>query len=293
MTTTDLGEEAWAAQFRAAADQATSTVTFDAVRTLDGVHRRLDRGGRAAPPRRPPGLRMALAGLATAGLAGALVIGLPGSDPSSTTPFSVNAAAADVTIADSGEAFTITFGDLSADPRNVAAALAQQGVDADVTFVPASPSLVGDLVATGESPEAAGRVTYEYRDAGEASGDVVSMTIPKDVADDVEIGVGRRAEDGETYVTAAQSAALPGEVLHCVPVQGKVRDLLPGLRATGVELLWRDPDNRDAAAEDVLDHYVNAATPWAPDTVLITTTLTPPEESALSAGYRAALAEGC
>lgn len=243
----------------------------------------------ARSARRTP-FRLGAGGLVVAGLTTALVLGPPDSAPGGPL-FSPTAARAAVTVTTRADDLRITFGAPAADPRDVQAALDAAGVGARVTFVPSSPSLVGELVVSGGSSEAARRLRHTYREGQEATGDVVALDIPRDVADEVEIAIGRRARPGELFTSSAASAAMPGEALHCVPVDGRVGDLLPGLAATGVVLRWRDPDGEDATADEVLDEYVNATTAWAPGEVLVTTTDDPPP--APSDSYAAGLRQGC
>ncbi len=227
---------------------------------------------------RRPTVRIAAAGLATAGLAGVMVVGVPGSEPSSSIPFTAQPALAEVMVDRDGERVTLTFGELWADPRNVAAALAEAGVTGKVTFVPSSPSLVGRLVALGESRAAAGQISMEYDDGDAVSNDIVSLSFPASLTDDIQVVIGRRAVDGELYTSSAADATAPDEALHCVTVYGSVRDVLPALQASGVKLHWVNSSYEPTSPGEVMDEYVIDAIPMAANEVKIATHAEPPEQ---------------
>lgn len=243
---------------------------------VDAITSERSRRARRRAPSRYVSLGGVIVVLAIALAAVPMLLPDAGDTPGETarsSAFRLEPAAAAVTVVEEGGVRRIEIANLHADGDAIMAALREQGLDVSLTIVPASPSLVGARVATGESAADAGRVTYEYVEGSTAAADVVALNVPLDYRGQLEIGIGRRAHAGEPYATAAVSAAEPGEALHCVDLYGgaTVRELLPAIEAAGVRVTWRNPDNREVPVDEVLDLYVNGATPLAAGAVLILT----------------------
>jgi hypothetical protein len=122
----------------------------------------------------------------------------------------------------------------------------------------------------------------------------LAVRIPLDYRGRLGLDFGRRARPGEQYTSAALSAELPGEALHCAGVAGRrVREVLATLDRRGVYAIWRDPGNRTVPVGQVLDRWVASTIPWAPGQVLFMTAQQPPDRGELTPQYLALLRRGC
>lgn len=242
--------------------------------------------------------KLAISGVAIV-LAAAAIVVVPAVLPADETngpsgPLNVDSASAQVSVSEEAEAYAIEFANLHADSEAVGEALREHGLAITVDFIAVSPSMVGELVAASDDGSDSARVSYEYRRGEEPSGDVVAARVPLDFRGQMQLTIGRRAEPGEMFESSAVSAMEPGEALHCVSLyDGRtVREILPALDERGVRVTWRDYSNQPVTVDDVLDQYVNSATPYAPGEVLITTIEDDPAPN-LSPQYQALLRSGC
>ena len=228
-------------------------------------------------------------GLAACGLSiGVLPLGEGGTGPQER-PFLVDAARAEVEVATEDDRMQVRIGNPDVDERDLAAALAAAGVPATVTFVPASPSLVGDLTTT----EGGRDVTYQEEGAG-TEDDYVVLTLPAHTSEPFNLWIGRVAEPGEDYATAAITAEAPGEVLHCIPVAGqRIAEARELIRQAGVTSLWRSPGNDEVdPAELGQDLWVTSVVPWAANEVIVFTDDGAPQRG-FTAEYEKSLRQGC
>lgn len=255
---------------------------------------------RARAHRRRRRARWLAAGLAAAaGLAVVLGVGPRGGSegPGQVAgPLRVDPASAEVTVRATAGEYVIRVGNVLADPEAVREALRRHNLDVQITFSPASPSSVGKLNVSFDTHGylKRNRVRWEYGRGDGVNGDFVAVRIPLDYRGQMGLDFGRRARPGEQYNSAALSAQLPGEVLHCAEAEGwRVRDVLATLDRLGVYAIWRDPGNRTVPVGEVLDRWISSSTPWAPGQVLFFTSEDRPDQSDLTPEYLASLRRGC
>jgi hypothetical protein len=134
-------------------------------------------------------------------------------------------------------------------------------------------------------------------------GDLVTVRVPLDYRGELGIAIGRRVRPGEHYQSAAVSAQLPGEALHCADVEGRrVRDILPVLQQRHLRARWhvttptgllRTPTGRFVPLEQVLDWWVAGTTPWAPGEVMISAVPKQPDLSGIDPDHLALMRRGC
>ncbi|WP_380162004.1 hypothetical protein [Kineococcus sp. R86509] len=240
-------------------------------------------------PRRRRWLIASAVGLAACGLSiGVLPLGGGTNDPQQA-PFLVDAARAEVQVSTENDRMQVRIGNPDVDERDLAAALAAAGVPASVTFVPASPSLVGDLTAS----EGGRDVTYQEEGSG-TENDYVVLTLPAHPSEPFNLSIGRAAMPGEDYISAAITAEAPGEVLHCIPVEGQrvatARDLIG---QAGITSLWRSPGNDDVDPADLDQNLrVTSVVPWAANEVIVFTDDGEPGRG-FTAEYEESLRRGC
>lgn len=269
-----------------------------------------------------------LVGAAVAALivAVALALAPPG------TPGAPDLAAAKVSVDKTSDHYDIRLANVLADPRAIQEVLRRNGLEVTIQFVPVSPSAVGKLQGTGQAgsrsacrstqrpwPMArdikSGRiagcgtlrdphgVSWVYRQGATIADDVVAVRVKLPFHDALQLTIGRRARPGERYQAAAYDATAPGEALHCADIHGRrVRDILPELQRRHLRahwLPWRAPLGLPDQARgfvplaQVLDQYVDAAVPLAPDEVMIRVA---PKQSAVAPYSPAELAQlgrGC
>lgn len=214
-----------------------------------------------------------------------------GGDPRST--FVVAPAAAIVEAEESERAVTIELANLHADPVEFERILRDEhGLDVSLSVVPASPSNVGVLAVGGG--DGSMDVDVTYTEGRTPADDTVSLEIPADLSDSIELGIGRRAHDGEPYVAAAATAAEPGEALHCLDVFADVPagELARSIEARGVEIVWHHVDGYYPSADEVADRWVVAVTPFADGQVLVSVD-DERKPAELTPGYLEHLTEGC
>lgn len=201
--------------------------------------------------------RLALgAGLAFAVLL-VLMVGLPGDR-------SVAPAAADVDPIDvDGISYiAVTFTAYGEDTSAVEADLIALGLDITIDLVPASPTLVGELVSFDASQPLDGAWDGDYTKDG-------VLYLPASYGGTMHLRVGRPTEPGEAYVSAADPLA-PGEALHCTDLIGMpVAEATLVLTEAGLEPEWRI-DDKVIEAPDA-DTFVEAVASTSPTSVIVWT----------------------
>jgi hypothetical protein len=228
----------------------------------------------------------------------AIVLGLgPSAGPDSPPvgPLRVDPASAKVTVHKSAGFYEIRLANVLADPEAIREALRRRGLNVKIQFIPSSPSLVNKEVASYQTPGGDRRVRWSYRRASRVEGDLVTVRVPLDYQGELGIAIGRRVRPGERYESAAISAQLPGEALHCVDVEGKrVRDIVPILQQRHLRARWHRSDQGEfVPLERVLDWWVDDTTPWAPGEVMLSVVPEPPDLSGLSPDYLTRMRQGC
>jgi hypothetical protein len=236
----------------------------------------------------------------------AIVLGLgpsrgPGSPP--VGPLRVDPASAKVTVRKTTGFYEIRLANVLADPEAIRQALRQRGLNVKIQFIPSSPSLVDKEVVSWQDPGGDRRVRWTYRRASSVEQDLVTVRVPLDYKGELGIAIGRRARPGEQYESAALSAQLPGEALHCAEVEGRrVRDILSVLQQRRLRARWhittptgllRTPTGRFVPVERVLDWWVAGTTPWAPGEVMISAVPEQPDLSRLDPDHLALIRRGC
>jgi hypothetical protein len=247
-----------------------------------------------------------LVAAAAAAVALAAVLGLgprggPGSPP--VGPLRVDPASAKVAVRTTAGFYEIRLANVLADPEAIRQALRQRGLNVNIQFIPASPSLVDKAVASYETPGGDRRVRWTYRPSSSVEQDLVTVRVPLDYHGELGLAIGRRARPGEQYESAALSAQLPGEALHCADVEGRrIREILPVLQQRHLQARWhvttptgllRTPTGRFVPLERVIDWYVDGTTPWAPGEVMISAVPQQPDRSRLEPDQLALVRRGC
>ena len=136
---------------------------------------------------------------------------------------------------------------------------------------------------------------WSYRQASSVEGDLVTVRVPLDYQGELGIAIGRRVRPGEHYESAAISAQLPGEALHCADIEGKrIRDIVPILQQRHLRARWHLSDQGQfVPLEQVLDWWVAGTSPWAPGEVMISAVPEQPDLSSLSPDYLTRMRQGC
>ena len=171
-----------------------------------------------------------------------------------------------------------------ADPTRYRAEFAAHHLDITLTLVPASPSLVGTLVYSGQSAGAdITPITAQGKcyTGGGGSACPVGVRIPAGFRGQAQLAFGRAARPGERYETTAPATA-PGEVMHGMRFQGDtVSQVLAMLRERDVTVPVFNYARQGYARN--LSHvpgswYVYDAAPWASQQVMLFVgpTKTPP-----------------
>ena len=235
---------------------------------------------------------------ATTAVGVAIVLGLgptggPGSPP--VGPLRVDPASAKVTVRKTAGFYEIRLANVLADPEAIRQALGRHGLNVKIQFIPSSPSLVDKEVASYETPGGDRRVRWTYRQASSVEHDLVTVRVPLDYRGELGIAIGRRVRPGEQYQSAATSAQLPGEALHCADVEGKrIREILPVLEQRHLRARWHVSDpGAFVPLERVLDWYVGGTSPWAPGEVMISAVPERPDLGGLDPDHLALMRQGC
>ncbi|MFF5208602.1 hypothetical protein [Streptosporangium sp. NPDC000396] len=229
--------------------------------------------------RRRPGWRIALPAVAL--LAATVTVlswtsALPGFGPKPVAALDIK---------QEGGYFVIEVKDLYADPENYEAQLNAAGLDVSLRVIPATPGLVGSILATAPDDE----VIDEFKTiepAGKCDkvgGCPIGLKIPVGFTGTAYVTLKRQAKPGERYSSFTSFDAL-GEPMHCVPYLNKtvaeVRALLKERGLTIQKFMVSDPRSTEASdyemASSVPDSwYVHGGTLIEPGKVTIDTHSTP------------------
>lgn len=147
-----------------------------------------------------------------------------------------------------------------------------------MNLVPASPSIVGTVVYTGQSAGSSPIQTITAKGrcytGGGGAECPVGVRIPADFHGQAEIVFGRAARPGEQYESTAVSATVPGEVMHGLKFVGDtVTQVLALLRPRHVTVAVYNYEKQGYGGVNA-HHvpgtwYVYDATPWAPGQVML------------------------
>jgi hypothetical protein len=217
------------------------------------------------------------AALAVAGLV-ATSIGAPGQHlgPVSIGPPKAQAAALEFTR--HGHYINVIVRNPVADPRRYRAEFARYHLNIGLTLVPASPSIVGTLVAESLSAGASQLkpITALGRCFTGGGGDVcpVGVQVPLNFRGSATLVFARAARPGEAYESTGEATAR-GEAMHGLDFQGKtVAAVLAMLAGRGITVAsWRV--ERAAGCYTEMRHsvarnwLVYQAVPFAPGKVLL------------------------
>lgn len=192
----------------------------------------------------------------------------------------ITLAAAALTVTHKGEYIDVRVRDPLADPKRYRAELAQLGLNVKLRLVPASPSIVGTVVAMSLSEGSTGRDISTITAKGECEtgggGDQcpVGIRVRTDFAGKAEITFGRAARPGEQYNSSAPVNA-PGEAMHGMTFRDqRVSEVLAALKKRNVTV----PEYRSitGTTSNVLrpdqvppTWYVHDGVPWAKSQVLL------------------------
>lgn len=237
--------------------------------------------------------------LATAGLAGAAVAvtALARDDgrtpnPVQTRPNPHVALAAALSFTPKGDYIDVRVRDPLADPERYRAEFAAHGLKVNLSLVPASPSIVGTVVATSTSEGTTNDdiTTITAKGECETGGGgalcPVGVRIRTGYKGTADITFGRAARPGEQYSSTA-SATAPGEVMHGMTFRKhRVGEVLAALKQRNVtvpEYRFEDGNQSKIRRPDQIPDtwYVHDAAPWAKNQVLLFVGPTPtsPESS--------------
>jgi hypothetical protein len=217
------------------------------------------------------------AGLAVAGLI-ATSIGAPGQHlgPVSVGPPKAQAAALEFTR--HGGYIEVVVRNPVADPTRYRAEFAKYNLNIGLTLVPASPSIVGTLVAESLSADAGQLkpITAPGRCYTGGGGDVcpVGVLVPVDFHGSATLVFGRAARSGEQYDSSGDVTA-PGEAMHGLHFEGKtVAAVLAMLARRGITVpSWRVERGSECYTDmrrSVPGNWlVYQAVPWARGQVLL------------------------
>jgi hypothetical protein len=162
-----------------------------------------------------------------------------------------------------------------ADPRRYAAEFAAHHLNITITLVPASPSIVGTVVAMSESSGSdLMPITAVGRCWTGGGGNVcpVGVRVPLGYRGTADLVFGRAARPGERYESAGVVTA-PGEAMHGLDFKGKtVAAVLAMLRARHVtvpQYRYLSATGSEEPAKVPGTWYVYDGVPWAPGQVLL------------------------
>lgn len=203
------------------------------------------------------------------------------------------AVVAEIEVTATEDHYEIEIVTLGENTSKVESDLLALGLDVTIDFVPVSPSLVGKVVATTDSSTSS-RGDWEYVESDDFSTPGV-LRIPTDFDGKLGLHIGRAAEQGEAFVSAAISALEPGEPLHCTNVEGMtVAEAAPVIAAAGVTVEYYDTNGEGTPLEGhIPEHwYIVSTTPTAGGVVQVELATTLPPDGR-TAEYLAHLNEGC
>ncbi|NYH54384.1 hypothetical protein HNR06_003973 [Nocardiopsis arvandica] len=179
------------------------------------------------------------AALAVGGVAATALFD-PFADEGSSLPLGPEPAAAAVLDVSVEEGVVVAeVLDPTADAEAYAAEFAEHGLDVTLRFVPASPTVVGNLVYLDDNMTGEGTderdvevVTSPGECTPQGGGCPVGVRIPEDYDNPVEVVFGREPEAGEHY-ESTNAATAPGEALEGMEpagmTVGELRDALAGV----------------------------------------------------------------
>jgi hypothetical protein len=197
-------------------------------------------------------------------------------------------AAAGVEIQRQGGYLVATVVDLNADPEAMRAAFRERGLDIDLTLVPVSPSLVGEIVAMSDDRPGIEHLPDKARGCPEELRcGPIGLRIPLGWSGHADVTLGRRARPEEMFVSSG-SAFAPGEALHCVTgvIGATVASARAELSRRGIEPIWH-ADERGygrilESPDSILDWVVVNAIPASAGSVHLFAEEAPPRESAVT-----------
>jgi hypothetical protein len=238
-------------------------------------------GRRARRPGRPAkriliGIPVAAA-LAVVGLI-ATSLGTPGQRLGPITVGPPRAQAAALSFARHDGYIRVIVRNPLADPRRYRAEFAAHHLDIRLTLVPASPSIVGTLVAETLSADSGQldpiTAIGKCYTGGSGSACPVGVKVPIDFRGSATLVFGRAARPGEQYESAGQANSR-GEALYGLHYQGRsVAAVLAMLARRGVTVpQWRVQRAGQCYTEARLEvpptWVVYQAVPWAPGQILL------------------------
>jgi hypothetical protein len=249
-------------------------------------------------------LRLIAVGVTAAALALAMAVALPAVLPAGG-PGSAPSAAAGVSFTDRGDYVIARITNPAADVAQMEAAFAERGFDIKVTLIPVSPSLVGTIPYVGEDGAAQQSWAEEPQiltgpgcvSPGGGADCPIGLRIPAGFQGQASITVGRPAEPGEVYTSAADATA-PGEALHCSGIPGMtVERALPLLQQHGLSALWRSDSGRGGIGDNtdpstIANQFVTDATPASSNKVYLFVSPDKPDYGSV-ATYMSLLDHGC
>ena len=232
--------------------------------------------------RRYPSLsRMWHRGAVAVATAALIAVGILIAAPRLTSP-----AAAGVEITRQGGYLVATVVDLNADPDAMREAFRERGLDVDLTLVPVSPSLVGEIVAMSDDRPGIENVPDRARGCPEELRcGPIGLRIPLAWNGHADVTLGRRAGPGETYVSSG-SAFAPGEILHCVTgvIGAEVANARGELSRRGIRPIWHADEEGYGrildSPDSILDWVVVDAVPASAGSVHLFAEESAPRESA-------------
>ena len=233
-----------------------------------------------AAPARHPARRWLLAGIpVTAGAAALLAVIVSGGAPPAAGPGPATAQVMSFTTR--GGYIDVIVRDPVADPRRYAAEFAARRLHITIRLVPASPSIVGTLVASsGSFGGGLTPITAVGRCWTGGGGNVcpVGVRVPVGYRGTATLVFGRAARPGEQYESAG-SVTAPGEAMHGLHFRGRtVAAVLAMLRARHVtvpQYRYLTAAGSQEPAKVPGTWYVYDGIPWAPGQVLLVVGPTP------------------
>jgi hypothetical protein len=133
--------------------------------------------------------------------------------------------------------YVVQVKDIYADPENYEAQLRAVGLDVSLRVIPATPGLVGRILATDDK-EVVDQIKTIDRPGpcDKVGGCPIGLKIPVGYAGSAYIRLGREARPGESFQSGTSISAL-GEPLHCVPHLNKtVAEVRALLKERGIAI---------------------------------------------------------
>ncbi|MEV0351605.1 hypothetical protein AB0H88_38035 [Nonomuraea sp. NPDC050680] len=133
--------------------------------------------------------------------------------------------------------YVVQVKDVYADPENYEAQLRAVGLDVSLRVIPATPGLVGRILAT-DGQEVVDQIKTIDRPGpcDKVGGCPIGLKIPVGYAGSAYISLGREARPGESFQSGTSISAL-GEPLHCVPHLNKtVAEVRALLKERGIAI---------------------------------------------------------